>query len=503
MARRLAQPAVLALDVGTSSVRAILHDSRGEPSRSARVHLAYRPRMAADGTAEVSAHLLRRLVERCLDTVLEGASDPIAAVGVSTFWHGLLGLDAAGRPSTPVFLWSDSRSWPDAAALRDELDAENVHQRTGCPVHPSYWPAKLAWARRVGIPAERWCSFADHLFQRWFGTLETSLSMASGTGVCRLADGRWDPALLERLALGADRLPELGAEPRPLGRRLKRRWPALADACFLPAAGDGALANLGSGCTTPESRALTVGTSGALRVITDRRPDRLPPGIWCYRLDGRRFVVGGSFSNGGNFHAWALDTLRIKAEEMERALGRIGPGEHGLTFLPLLAGERSPGFALHASGVLAGLTLATKPAEIARAGLEGIALDFAAVDERLDTILPRARLLVGSGAGLLRSPAMVRILADAIGKPVLASRLEEASARGAALLALERLGVEVGTRGDPVGRTVEPDPGARPAYSRLRERHRALYEAVAGGGMAGGPSGEDLHPVRRKRSNGG
>src|SRR5579884_538627 len=106
--------AVLALDVGTSSVRALLYDRRARPLPGAAVHLPYRPRIARDGTAEVDPERLMGLVHRCLDELLRRApptpGGPIEAVGVSTFWHSLVAADAEGRVLTPLFLWSDTRS---------------------------------------------------------------------------------------------------------------------------------------------------------------------------------------------------------------------------------------------------------------------------------------------------------------------------------------------------------------------------------------------------------
>src|SRR6266566_6193270 len=88
--------------------------------------------------------------------------------------------------------------------------------------------------------------------------------------------------------------------------------------------------------------------------------------------------------------------LAVNTDTLESEVGRLKPAAHGLTFLPLLAGERSIGFALHATGAIAGLTLATTPVDLVRAGLEAIAIEFARVDRRLDQILPGAELLVAS-----------------------------------------------------------------------------------------------------------
>ncbi len=467
-------------------MRALLFDARCRQVPHSETRLAYDPRLAADGTAEVDADRLDRLVHRAIGSTLAFAprTAEIAAVGASTFWHGLLGLDEHDRPTTPVILWSDTRSWRQALQLRQELDGEALRHRTGCPVHPSYWPAKLAWLREcqpeTWARTRRWVSFGDLLYLRLLGRLATSASMASGTGL-RLLAGGWDDGLLERLGVTPEQLPpevpELsGLEPGP-----RRRWPQLADAVWLCAAGDGALANLGSGCVDPSQRALTVGTSGALRVITDRLPGRLARGLWCYLLEPGRYVVGGSLSNGGNLYAWLLDRLRIEERGLERRLARRRPASTGLTFLPLLAGERSPGFAPHATGAIAGLTQATTAEDILHAGLEAVALTFAGVDEALDRTVPGARRLVASGGGLLSSPAWMQMMADAIGKPLAVRRAAmEASSQGAAELALARLGVR---RPSSVqtGRNVEPREVARAAYVEAAREQGWLYTALIEG----------------------
>ncbi len=479
---RLSEPLVLALDVGSSSVRAILHDARGAPVKGAAAQRAYEPRSGQDGTAEVPPAQLLGLVERTIDEALEGRREEVAAVAVSTFWHGLMGL-RGGRPLTPVWLWSDSRSWREAEALREQVDGEEIRQRTGCPIHPSYWPAKLKWAGAA--TAEHWCSFGDYFYLRLFRELSTSLSMASGTGILALRRPEWDEGMLDLLELHRDQLPEIGEEGGRLTGAYARRWPQLARARWFNAAGDGACANLGSGCVDPNLRAVTIGTSAAIRVTASELPSRLPEGLWCYRLDARRVILGGAFSTGGNFHAWVIQNFRAEANDMERRIARMPAAGHGLLLLPLLAGERSPGYATRARGAIAGLTLATTPADIMRAGMEAIGIAFARVDGRLDQGAPGAQLLVASGAALLASPAWMQILADSVGKPLVRVPYQEASCRGAAIFALEMLGVSVPQR-LPRGRTFSPDAAAHAIYEGEVRRQDRLYQALVVDGLADG-----------------
>jgi gluconokinase len=171
--------------------------------------------------------------------------------------------------------------------------------------------------------------------------------------------------------------------------------------------------------------------------------------------------------------------LAIERDSLERRLRRLKPVSTGLTFVPMLAGERSPGFASHATGSIAGLTQATTALDIVRAGLEAVAIEFGRVDRLLDTVLPGARRLVANGAGLLASPAWMQIMADAIGKPVAESKAKEASARGAAILALEKIGALDGDRlRSEVGRTYHSDAEAHGLYQIQTARQEELYRLL-------------------------
>jgi gluconokinase len=133
------EPRVLAIDVGSSSVRAAVYDSRGRVEHRTEVHTPY-----PSQEGEVDALALLRITERCITASLEATRHSVAAVAMSTFWHGLVAADPNGRPLTPVYLWSHTRGEDAAERLRERVDAEAVRQRTGCPIHASYWPARLA-----------------------------------------------------------------------------------------------------------------------------------------------------------------------------------------------------------------------------------------------------------------------------------------------------------------------------------------------------------------------
>ena len=479
---------VIALDVGTSSARAALYDESGRPLPGRSHQVPYSPTMTPDGGVEHDAARLLDAVAACLDGVHPNRPPAeTRAVGVTTFWHGLLGFDASGRPITPVYMWGDTRSARDAQLLRGALDDDALHGRTGCHLHSSYWPAKLRWLARER-PTEsrrvaRWGSFGEFLELALFGEATTSVSMASATGLFDQSAGRWDAEALAAAEIDERHLFRLAgrAEPRRgLRAPWAGRWPALRSASWFSAVGDGAASNVGSDCVDPTRIALNVGTSAAMRVVT-REPGVPPRGLWRYRVDGRRSVVGGATSEGGNVYAWCRRTLQLAPdEEVEAALAALPPDGHGLTVLPHLAGERSPGWRGDRRGAIGGLRLDTTGVEILRAALEAVALRLAMVYELLAPCAAGDHTIVASGAALGRSRVWTQIVADALGRTITWSSEPEATSRGAALLTLEALGVlpDLGTARQPLGEAFTPDRARHARYRDALERQRRFDERV-------------------------
>jgi gluconokinase len=443
-------PLVLTLDIGTSSARALIFDRNARPLEGLGARRTHSVTSTPDGGAELEAGFLLRQVEETLDEVLAKAgsrASSIGAVACCTFWHSVMGVDEAGLPLTPVYTWGDTRAEPQKDELRRRMDEKAYHARTGAFFHPLYWPEKLLWLRAHPNHGRvrSWLSFGEFLFRRLFGRSLCSVSMASGTGLLDTNACGWDAETLSAVGVAPEQLGSLGDVMDAFtGLRdpYARRWPALRDLPWTPPVGDGACSNLGSGCATPERITVMIGTSGAMRVAWTADRVEIPWGLWCYRADRRRVLLGGALNDGGNLVEWCRRTFQLGApDEVEREIAAMEPDAHGLTFLPFLAGERSPNWIAHARAAISGLSLATKPAQILRAGMEAVALRFALIHEMLRSALPQAREIVASGGALLNSPAWTRILADAMGRPILPSAEPEASSRGAALLTLEALGM--------------------------------------------------------------
>ena len=313
-------------------------------------------------------------------------------------------------------------------------------------MHSTFYPAKLTWMREarpdVFARVKTWCGFAEYLLLRLTGRLRASVSMASGTGLLDQRTGAWDTAMLDACGIGPGRLPPIDDAPLiGLAPEWRARWPALAEAPWLPAAGDGACSNLGTDCSGPDRIALNVGTSAALRLVTPA-PEAVPWGLWHYRVDARRHLIGGATSEGGNVLAWARRTLALPGDDaaLDAALAAVAPDSHGLTALPFLAGERSPGWRGDARAAVAGISLATTAPQILRALVEAVAYRLAAVYDLLAPVASPGHAVIASGGALGHSRVFTQILADALGVPIELREGTEASSRGAALLALGALG---------------------------------------------------------------
>ena len=390
------------------------------------------------------------------------------------------------RPSRRSFSGATPAHAPLPGALQERLDERAVHARTGCVLHPTYLAAKLRWLADTQPDAFRrarwWLSYGEYLYLQLFGEPRVSLSMASGSGLLDQHTRAWDPAVLAAVPVEPARLAPLSDAPltglRPL---YAARWPSLRARPWYPAYGDGACSNVGSGCVTPQRWALMIGTSGALRTAWRAADTTIPWGAWTYRVDANRFVAGGVFNDGGNLLEWLHETLRLGwSARLRRAVAALPPDGHGLTILPLFGGERSTGWAPDARGAIVGLTLATRPVDLIRAALEAVALRFALLARILGDVLPAPDQVVATGGALLRAPHEIQIIADALGHPLVASAEPEGSSRGAALLALERLGALASVEAAPaaLGRVYAPDPTRHARYQAALERQQALYRQL-------------------------
>ncbi|HCI86474.1 MAG TPA: carbohydrate kinase [Dehalococcoidia bacterium] len=486
-------PYVLAVDVGSSSVKAGLFDSLARSVEGSEVAVAHHQRVASDGTSEEDALSILNATETAIDSVLAKSDDlatKIVGVGFDCMASTVLGVDEQGEAITPVYTYADTRSAVDVERLKHELNVPIIYDRTGVMQHTSYLPGRIRWIRRtqpdVADQITRYVDISTFMFSKWFGrqNVKASYCVSSWSGLLNRRDLEWDHGLLGRLGIDASNLPELAPWSEAetgLTDEYSKRWSALQDSPFFLAVGDGAAVNVGSGCVDQSKVALTVGTTGALRVLIEGPAPDVPTGLWAYHLGSTRTLLGGSFSEGGNVVQWAVDNLKLpQIDELNAELSKLNPASHGINVLPFIAGERATGWSTSASGVIEGIRVSTQPIEILQAMLESVAYRFALV---ADLLLPGVKSgyhIIASGGAIQNSSWWLQTMADVLSVPVGVSAEEQDTSRGTAILALNALGIWTTLDDHPaqISDTFEPDETKVDIYADARSRQADLYSRL-------------------------
>ncbi|MYD92194.1 MAG: gluconokinase [Chloroflexi bacterium] len=490
-------PLILSIDVGSSSVRATAHTAGGTPLPGSEAQIASSFDTTPDGGVQIDADILFDRLVQAIDVALQRLgpqADLIQGVGASVFASSVLGVDATGEPRTPVYTYADTRCAADAADLRQEWDVPASYDRTGTPLHASYLPARLRWLRRtqphVVRQVARWITFGEYASQRLFGRpCGLGLSLAAWSGMLNRRELDWDLATLGALnvdpsSLGA--IDPVGDPLRGLVAPWRQRWPALADVPCFPALGDGLCSNLGTAPADADAIVFNIGTSAAVRALVPGPVRSVPAGLWEYRIDRSRSLLGGAESNGGIVVAWLRDLLRgVRGDNPDDVIAHLPPDGHGLTVLPFLAGERSPGWDDSARATIHGARLNTQPADLLLAGIEAVAYRLAAIYDLLVPVIGEPHVVHVSGGALQRSDRWTQILADVLGRPVIRSAVAEPTSRGAAIWALQALGHTIPSDHEAVGdQPFEPNLAHHAVYQEARARQRRLYQRMAGlGGL--------------------
>ena len=488
----LKTPFLLALDIGTSSIRTAIYDCEANVLPVTMVKNKRQLTVTKDGGFEIDADEALSQVSASIDACLEKCPETLEKIeyaATSSFWHSLLGIDSKGNPTTKVFAWAETRPARHIETLRKDLNEKEIHDRTGCRFHSSYWTAKLLWLRKESKEefekTEKWISFSDYVALKLFGVSETSVSMASGTGLFDIRENVWDSELLGYLKIDNVNLPEIAetdTKTFQLVEEYKRRWKLLKDTKWFLAIGDGAANNIGASCTTKERAALMIGTSGAMRVAFEGDvPDEIPSGLWCYRIDRKRIIIGGAISDGGGLYHWLKDNLQLDTDNncTEEEIKKREPNAHGLTFLPFLAGERSTGYNDHAKGAILGLKASTDTIDIVQAAFESVAYRFAEIYDQLNKVL-QIKEIIASGGALRESPTWTQIICDTFAKDMCLPNIPEASSRGAVLLALEAVGSieDISQVSMQKGDMFKYNKNNHKIYLAAREKHKEFYKML-------------------------
>jgi len=377
----------------------------------------------------------------------------IAAVCFSAAYHSILAVDKDGNPLTPLITWADTRSNDYAKHLKKSGQARSIYLKTGVPVHPMSPLCKIAWIRDqqpdVFEKAFKFISMKEYAWHKLFGKYQVDHSIASATGLFNSKELVWCDEALAFCGINPDHL----SEPVPvlhtetgLKENYRQQWNLHEDVRFVAGAGDGATANLGCGALSPRIAALTIGTSGAIRVVTEKPIQDDKGSIFSYILAGNLFINGGAINNGGIALQWFLQTFLQKQsasendyEWMFKEIADVKKGADGLLFLPYIFGERAPVWDADAKGAFIGIRSSHTLKHFMRAVIEGICLSLLQVLDNIEGKSP-VDAIYATG-GFTQSELWLQLLADILNKKIYVLNTADASAMGAIYMAMHAKGV--------------------------------------------------------------
>lgn len=462
---------VIGLDVGTTAAKVSAFALGGEWRASADNEYPLQQPQPGWEVQEPEV-MWRALHEGLVEIAGEIGEAPVLGIGVSTALHGLIGLDADHRPLTPLLTWADSRAAAQAMRLRDSDLGRRLHRTSGTPIHSMSHLTKLIWFAEedpaTASAVRWWVGLKDYILLQLTGELVTEVSHASGTGLLDVHTRDWNDEALRVAGVRREQLPPV----RPTTEALPLRADLAAELGLdgvrvVLGAGDGPLGNLGVGALEPGVVGLSLGTSGAVRMVTDRPYVDDAGKLFCYNLADDAWVIGGAISNGGIVVRWGGDVFGADfADEpggnpdgMLLELARDVPiGADGLVALPFLMAERAPLWNPTIPGAFLGVRRSHSREYFVRAVVEGVALMLSTIVDELDRVAP-IRQIRATG-GVFRSTVWREILAAALGKPLVVTDGADGTALGAAALALYGLGEAASLRDALIALGADPDAGS-------------------------------------------
>lgn len=442
----------IGVDVGTTGVRAIAYTADGTNVCSSE---AFYPLLTphADWAEESPLQIWEAVAEVIHKTAgqLHYKNKNLAGIALSTVMHSFAGLDGEYKPLMDMQTWADSRSADIVRTMKeDPAMCKSFYERTGCPIHACYPLAKIIWLRQhqpslfgqmkyVG-------SLKDYLFYQLTGEWVIDKSTASTSGMYNEHSLDWDEEILAYAGVTKDQMPPVVSTTYSHGLT-----PKAAELLDLPAdlpvvigATDGVLVNVGIGAVKPGQLSGTIGTSGALRMLTAKPKTDPQMRTWCYNLTDDMWVAGGAINNGGMILRWvrdnichygghALETLDIDPYDlMTMKAEHVDAGADGLICLPCFTGERAPYWNSELRGMFFGFSLNHSRSHMIRAVMEGICYSLNSVMLALREFGPVEDIRV-SGS-FTKSRLWLQILADVLNHPLTLPDNSEGAAFGAAVL---------------------------------------------------------------------
>jgi len=432
---------ILALEVSTSSAKTAIYSTKKG--------------IVASNNKSFESDIALQDPENIYNTVIECAyrminvnKYKIDIVGLSSTWHSFLLLDKNRKPISKIRTWADTTSSTTVRKIREKNDINKwTYKKTGCPVHSIYplwkWKSMIEESKIDPNDNIYISSKPEYIFERLTGEVGVSKSVASGTGLMNIHNLNWDPDILEYANIKKEQLSPLKkfdytstlkkSEAKKLG--IKHGVPVVITGP------DGALNQIGSGALKNKIMTLSVGTSGALRMIADKPLIPEEPSTWCYYVgDGKR-LAGAATSGAGNCIEWFRDNIdknNLSLNKLSKKAKNINKLKAPI-FLPFLYGERCPGWLDERKGGFFNLDGKHGIGHLYYSILEGILFNLYQSYEILVSVDEEPNEIKISG-GIINSDYWLKMAANIFKRDITISKVKDASIMGAIAICLKITG---------------------------------------------------------------
>lgn len=486
---------IMGVDIGTSGTKAIALTYMGKVI--ANTYVPYNPLPGKPGHHELDPEVLYEAVITSIERTAQAVNalaGSLTAISFSTAMHSLIAVDSNGDPLTNVITWADARSVAYAEALKGSAAGHEIYRHTGTPIHPMSPLCKIMWLREhqpvIFEAAFKFIGIKEFIFYRFFGEYLIDHSIASATGLFDIHKKTWYEPALAVAGIGSERL----SRPVPstyilpnLEKPFPERLSMVAETLYIMGASDGCLANLGSYATQPGDVSVTIGTSGAVRMMTTAPAADDRERIFNYILTDELYVSGGAINNGVVLLKWYTEQFLQKpftgAHDLAwfvQEAAKAPAGADGLIFLPYILGERAPVWDADAKGVFIGIHAGHTQTHFMRAIIEGINYALYQVARSVQETVGPIQHIYASG-GFIHAPLWLQWLTDLFGREIKVICSDDASAVGAALLGLQAMNMH------PVGEMApvflnkqhfSPDMALHDRYQRYYGVYAGLYDKL-------------------------
>jgi len=440
---------VIGLDIGTTHCKAVAITVNGTFLQ--QVQAGYPTIQIEEGQSEQDPSVIFNTIVELLRKTITSLTDyRLKSVSFSSAMHSILAVDKNNHPLTNALTWADTRSEQVAKRLLEQGKQELLYPSTGVPIHPMLPLCKIIWMRdtspEVFSRANKFISVKEYVFYQFFGKYIVDYSIASATGLFNAETFKWNSDSLGIATIEPGQL----SEPVPTNHfetsitaEFREKLQLREDIRFYIGASDGCLANIGSGTFEKGEGAVTIGTSGAIRIITNSwKPDPRQR-LFSYVVYNDLYVCGGAVNNGGIVLKWFVENFLSQKFESSGGFTsfltevlKVQAGANGLIFLPFLLGERAPYWDATLRGAFVGLDIRHKREDMMRALVEGICFGLCSVMRAAEETYGEIHTLYASG-GFTQSEVWLQILADILNKKIVVAGKADASALGAAFIALK------------------------------------------------------------------